>query len=120
LFIFDLLVRGIPYHFLSVQPFDFIYKMGQKPVSRRWFIYAVLATAILADEVGLGKTVQVNKLTLLNKRKITNHRKMVAPEVSLFLANRLHMVRTVWIDLMYHIHISIAIWYNNQTWWLAN
>jgi hypothetical protein len=82
-----------------------------------------------STEMGLGKTVQVNKLTLLNKMKITNHRKMVAPEVSLFLTNRLHMVHTVGIDLMYHIHISIAIWYYNlmscvivieKTGWLAN
>jgi hypothetical protein len=34
LFIFDLFVREIPHHFVSVRPFGFIYKAGQNPISR--------------------------------------------------------------------------------------
>jgi hypothetical protein len=42
LFIFDLLVRGILHHYVSVRPFGFIYKVGRKPVSTKVHSYMVL------------------------------------------------------------------------------
>jgi hypothetical protein len=44
LFIFDLLVRGSPHHYVSVWPFGFIYKTGRKPDSRDVYIYRVPST----------------------------------------------------------------------------
>jgi hypothetical protein len=44
LFIFDLLVRGSPHHYVSVWPFGFIYKAGRKPDSRKSLLSGVVAS----------------------------------------------------------------------------
>ena len=41
---FDLLCKGSPHHSVSVRPFDFIYKVGRKPISS---ILSVLFTVII-------------------------------------------------------------------------